>query len=83
MKKIQIQAIKAKKLGYTHISSVVKSHMATTYYNVLDIDYVIKNGWERAPRLSHTFKNGGWGVISYGVSSRPAGCISRAAIWGL
>jgi hypothetical protein len=83
MKKIQLQAKKAKKLGYTHISSVIKSHMATTYYHVLDIDYVIEHGWARAPRLSHRFKNGYWGVISYGVGSRPAGCISRADIWGL
>lgn len=40
----------AEKLGYTHIASVVKSHYASTYYNVVTTNYVISTGaWPAAP----------------------------------
>ena len=68
MEKIRKAAIEAKKLGYTHISSVVKSHYATTYYNVNEIDEVISRGWIPAQKY-----NG----YRHGVSRLPEKTISR------
>ena len=54
MEKMIVKAAKkAKELGFTHMSSVVKSVYATTYYHVNLIDDIIEKGyWEPAPKVS-------------------------------
>ena len=58
MKKIQIAAELAQYHGYEYIASIVKTHYATTYYNVNSIDDVITSGWTPAPRHYHGYRLG-------------------------
>ena len=83
MKKIQLQARKAKEAGYQYVSSVIKSCYRTTYYNILPVDTVIATGWQAAPRCIHFFKKGGSAMIRVGCSRRPEKCISRTVMMQL
>lgn len=82
MSKLIEKATLAKLLGFTHISSVVKSHFATTYYHVVSIDRVLAAGKWIPARLGY-FKNGV--CCREGVSGRhlPENCISRTKLWKL
>lgn len=83
MKKIQLQAIKAKNAGYEYIASVIAQCFTTVYYNVQSVDSVIKDGWQAAPKCNHFFKNGSYAVIRIGRSDLPEKTIRRSAIWTL
>ena len=62
MKKIQRAAIAAKKEGYTHVYSIVKSVYHTEYLHFNNIDDVIKNGWIPAPKIHMRKWHGRYGV---------------------
>lgn len=69
--KIVKAAKEAKKQGYEFISSVVKSHFNTVYYNVNSVEDIISEGkWIPAPR------NESYGY-RIGTSSVPENTISR------
>ena len=80
MKKIQICAIRAKELGYSYISSVVKGYKASIYYHVLPVDWVIANGWTACNRQYYQFKKGGGAYIKLGIKNRPDNCIARTEL---
>lgn len=48
--KINDAAKQAKKDGYTHVYSVVKSVYNTVYVHVNSVDSVIRNGWIPCPK---------------------------------
>ncbi len=79
--KIQKAAVEAKKLGYTHIASVVKTHYTTTYHNVNDIDTVIHRGWDAAPRLGNF--NCSQGVTTHEMNQICKKVISRKECYAL
>ena len=57
--KIVTAAKIAKSQGIKFIASVVKSHYATTYYNVVDVDSIIAKGaWIPANRSHHGYRLG-------------------------
>ena len=72
-----VKAAKAAKAdGYEYMSSVVKSVYATTYYNVVAIDYVISKGRWIACQKKTGF---GWhGPIGVRFADLPNKCISKA-----
>jgi hypothetical protein len=52
MKKIVIQAEKAKRAGYKNIASIVRRHYNTSYYHVVSIDLILsRNKWIPAPKI--------------------------------
>lgn len=74
-KKIVQRALKAQDLGYKYLTSVVKSHYATTYYHVVPVADVIKTGdWIPAP----VGQWGDWrGRCGIAGNKLPDGCIRR------
>ena len=57
--KIVTAAKIAKSQGIKFIASVVKSHFATTYYNVVSVDDIISKGaWLPADRSYHGYRLG-------------------------
>jgi len=61
--KIVTKAKELKKLGYTHIASIVKQHYASSYYHVVSIDSIIEAGkWIPAPTYSGSW-HGKIGII--------------------
>lgn len=65
--KIVSRAYELKSKGFTHMASVVKSFMDSTYYNVVSIDDVIECGrWIPAPMATNC--NGWHGRI--GIEGR-------------
>lgn len=79
--KIQKAAILAKKQGYAHIYSVVKTHFSTTYCHVNDVDYVIINGWRPAPYLGNF--NCKAGITLFDMHENCEKVISRQAAYSL
>ena len=75
-KKIVKAAKIAKENGFNFISSVVKSHFATTYFNVVSVDEIISKGdWIAAGRHFHGYR--------VGQSSIPEKTISRVEAFRL
>ena len=75
-KKIVKAAKIAKEKGFEFISSVVKSHFTTTYYNVVSVDDIISNGkWIPAGRSFHGYR--------VGQSKLPEKTISRVSAFNL
>lgn len=82
MSKLIVQATKAKALGYTHISSVVKRYKFTTYYHVVPINSILAAGkWIAAGWMQAA--HGGMSRCGVSIKHVPETCISRINLWNL
>lgn len=71
-----VQAAEAAKAdGYKYMTSIVKTHFYTTYYNVVRIDKILATGkWEPASEV--VFDSGAHG--KFGVTSVPEKSINKS-----
>ena len=80
MNKLQIQVMKAKEAGFTHVASVVKSVFKTTYYHVVLVETLIESGkWPAAEVV--TFPSGARGRA--GQIALPPNTLLRSRLYSL